>query len=133
MIVVLFLFCSCLISQKLFLDSLQTQFDMSSCLSFPMPSGGWMKWSAKSKLAQDLEAMMCSGLLDGKFALDIQLSYPAYQIFNLANFLNNVPHLQYKLGLEFMATVSFASTTSSSTYSFSFSTAIIHPTSSMLS
>ena len=51
---------------------------------------------------------MQSGLLDGRSSLDIQLSHPAYQTFNPANFLNNVSCLQSKLGLVSLATVSFA-------------------------
>ena len=76
-----------------------------------MPMGGWMKWNSKSKLAQDLEvkAMMCTGLLDGKSALEIQTEHPAYQIFNPTNFPNNVYRLQSKLGLESAATVTFSS------------------------
>ena len=52
---------------------------------------------------------MRTGLLDGKSALEIQMEHPAYQIFNLTNFLNNVSHLQSKLGLQSAATVTFAS------------------------
>ena len=52
---------------------------------------------------------MCTGLLDGKSALAIQMEHPAYQIFNLTNFLINVSHLQSKLGLESTATVTFSS------------------------
>ena len=37
------------------------------------------------------------------------MEHPAYQIFNPTNFLNNVPHLQSKLGLESAATVTFSS------------------------
>ena len=74
-----------------------------------MPMGGWMKWNSKSKLALDLEAMLRTGLLDGKSALDIQLEHPAYQIFNPSNFMNNVSRLRSKLGLESAATVTFAS------------------------
>ena len=82
---------------------------MSPCVSFQMPMGGWTKWNFKSKLAQDLESMMHTGLLDGKSALEIQMVYPAYQIFNLTNFLNNVSCLQSKLSLESTATVTFSS------------------------
>ena len=82
---------------------------MSSRVSFQMPMGGWMKWNSKSKLAQDLEAMMRTGLLDGKSALEIQSEHPAYQIFNLTNFLNNVSRLHSKLGLESAVTVTFSS------------------------
>ena len=71
---------------------------------------GWVdKWNSKSKLVQDLEAMIHTGLLDGKSALEIQMEHPAYQIFNLTNFLNNVSCLQSKLGLESAATVTFLS------------------------
>ena len=59
---------------------------MPSHVSFQMPMGGWMKWNSKSKLVQDLESMMCTGLLDGKSALEIQMEHPAYQIFNPTNF-----------------------------------------------
>ena len=52
---------------------------------------------------------MCTGLLDGKSALEIQTEHPVYQIFNLTNFPNNVSHLQSKLGLESAATVTFSS------------------------
>ena len=52
---------------------------------------------------------MCTGLLDGKSALEIQMEHPAYQIFNLTNFPNNVSCLQSKLGLESAATVTFSS------------------------
>ena len=52
---------------------------------------------------------MHTSLLDGKSALEIQIEHPAYQIFNPTNFLNNVSHLQSKLGLESAATVSFSS------------------------
>ena len=52
---------------------------------------------------------MLTGLLDGKSALEIQTEHPAYQIFNLTNFPNNVSHLQLKLGLESAATVTFLS------------------------
>ena len=82
---------------------------MSSRVSFQMPMGGWTKWNSKSKLALDLEAMLRTGLLDGKSALDIQLEHPAYQIFNPSNFTNNVSRLRSKLGLESAATVTFAS------------------------
>ena len=82
---------------------------MSSHVSFQMPMGGWMKWNSKSKLAQDLEAMMRTGLLDGKSGLEIQTEHPAYQIFNPTNFPDNVYHLQSKLGLESAATVTFLS------------------------
>ena len=51
--------------------------------------------------------MMHSGLLTGKSTLDIQLSHPAYQIFNLVIFQQNVLCLSSKLGLESLATVSF--------------------------
>ena len=37
------------------------------------------------------------------------MEHPAYQIFNLTNFPNNVSHLQSKLGLESAATVTFSS------------------------
>ena len=37
------------------------------------------------------------------------MEHPAYQIFNLTNFPNNVSHLQSKLGLESAATVTFLS------------------------
>ena len=37
------------------------------------------------------------------------MDHPAYQIFNLTNFPNNVSHLQLKLGLESTATVTFSS------------------------
>ena len=37
------------------------------------------------------------------------MEHPAYQIFNLTNFLNNVSHLRLKLGLESAATVTFSS------------------------
>ena len=36
---------------------------MSSHVSFQMPMGGWTKRNSKSKLAQDLESMKCTGLL----------------------------------------------------------------------
>ena len=85
------------------------QIVMSSCVSFQMPMCGWMKWNSKSNLVQDLEAMMCTGLLDGKSALEIQMEHPAYQIFNLTNFPSNVSHLQLKMGLESAATVTFSS------------------------
>ena len=85
------------------------QIVMSSHESFQMPMGGWMKWNSKSKLAQDLEAVMHTGLLDGKSPLEIQMEHPAYQIFNLTNFPNNVSCLQSKLGLESVATVTFSS------------------------
>ena len=62
------------------------QIVMSSRVSFQMPIGGWMKWNSKSKLAQDLESMLCTGLLDGKSVLEIQMEHPAYQIFNPMNF-----------------------------------------------
>ena len=52
---------------------------------------------------------MCTGLLGGKYALEIQMEHPAYQIFNLTKFLNNVSCLQSKLGLESTATVTFSS------------------------
>ena len=80
---------------------------MSSCVSFQMPMGGWTTWNLKSKLAQDLESMMHTGLLDGKSALEIQMEHPAYQIFNPTNFPNNVACLRSKLGLECAATVTF--------------------------
>ena len=38
-----------------------------------------------------------------------QTEHPAYQIFNLTNFPNNVSRLQSKLGLESAATVTFLS------------------------
>ena len=82
---------------------------MSPRVSFQMPMGGWTKWNSKSKLALDLEAMLRTGLLDGKSSLEIQMEHPAYQIFNPTNFLNNVSRLQSKLGLESAATVTFAS------------------------
>ena len=82
---------------------------MSSHVSFQMPMGGWTKWNSKSRLAQDLEAMMRTGLLDGKSALEFQTEHPAYQIFNPTNFLNNVSHLGLKLGLECATTVTFSS------------------------
>ena len=85
------------------------QIVMSSHVSFQMPMGGWMKWNSKSKLLQHLESMMCTGLLDGKSALEIEMEHPAYQIFNLTNFPNNVSCLQSKLGLESAATVTFSS------------------------
>ena len=72
-------------SQKMFLP-LSKQIVMSSHVSFQMPMGGWTKWNSKSKLAQDLESMMHTGLLDGKSALEIQIGHPAYQMFNLTNF-----------------------------------------------
>ena len=87
----------------------QEQIVTTSHVSFQMLMGGWMKWNLKSKLAQDLESMMCTGLLDGKSVLEIQMEHPAYQIFNLTNFLNNVSHLQVKAGLESAATVTFSS------------------------
>ena len=37
------------------------------------------------------------------------MEHPAYQILNLTNFLNNVSHLQSKLGMESAATVTFLS------------------------
>ena len=52
---------------------------------------------------------MCTGLLDGKSALEIQTEHPVYQIFNPTNFLNNISHLRSKLGLESAATVPFLS------------------------
>ena len=52
---------------------------------------------------------MRTGFLDGKSALEIQMEHPVYQIFDLTNFLNNVSHLQSKLGLESAATVTFSS------------------------
>ena len=52
---------------------------------------------------------MHTGLLDGKSALEIQTDHPAYQIFNLTHFPNNVSHLRSKLGLESAATVTFLS------------------------
>ena len=52
---------------------------------------------------------MCTGLLDMKSALMIQMEHPAYQIFNLTNFPNNVSHLLSKLGLESATTVTFSS------------------------
>ena len=52
---------------------------------------------------------MCTGLLDGKSALEIQMEHPAYQIFNPTNFPNNASHLRLKLGLESSATVTFSS------------------------
>ena len=82
---------------------------MSSHVSFQMPMGGWTKWNLKPKLAQDLESMMHTGLLDGKSVLEIQVEHPAYHIFNPTNFLNNVSCLQLKLGLESTATVRFLS------------------------
>ena len=82
---------------------------MSSCVSFQMPICGWMKWNLKSKLAQDLESMMHTGLLDGKSVLEIHMEHPAHQIFNPTNFPNNVSCLQSKLGLESTATVTFLS------------------------
>ena len=82
---------------------------MSSHVSFQMPMGGWTKWNLKSKLAQDLESKMHTGLLDRKSALEIQMEHPAYQIFNLTNFLNNASCLQLKLGLESSATVTLSS------------------------
>ena len=69
------------------------QIVMSSHVSFQMPMGGWMKWNSKSKLVQDLEAMMHTVLLNGKSALEIQIEHPAYQIFNPTNFPNYVSHL----------------------------------------
>ena len=82
---------------------------MSSHVSFQMPMGGWMKWNLKSKLVQDLESMMHTGLLDAKSVLEIQMEHPAYQNFNPTNFPNSVSHLQSKLGLESAATVTFSS------------------------
>ena len=52
---------------------------------------------------------MCTSLLDGKSALEIQTEHPAYQIFNPTNFPNNVSCLLLKLGLESAATVTFLS------------------------
>ena len=37
------------------------------------------------------------------------MEHPAYQLFNLTNFPNNISHLQSKLGLESAATVTFLS------------------------
>ena len=105
----------CFVSLLIFISltkivlAISKQIVMSSRVSFQMPMGGWTKWNSKSKLVQDLEAMMCTGLLDGKSALEIQTEHPAYQIFNLTNFPNNVSHLQSKLGLESAATVTFSS------------------------
>ena len=95
-------------SQKLFLP-FPKQIVMFSHVSFQMPMGGWTKWNSKSKLVQDLESMMHTGLLDGKSALEIQMEHPASQIFYPTNFLNNVSHLQLKLGMESAATVTFLS------------------------
>ena len=82
---------------------------MSSCASFQMPMCGWTKWNLKSKLVQDLESMIHTGLLDGKSVLEIQMEHPAYEIFYPTNFLKNVSHLQSNLGLESAATVTFSS------------------------
>ena len=102
-------FVSLFISLTKIVLAVSKQIVMSSCVSFQMPMGGWMKWNSKSKLVRGLEAMMCTGLLDGKSALEIQTEHPTYQIFNLTNFPNNVSHLQSKLGLESAATVTFSS------------------------
>ena len=109
------LIVSCFVSLLIFISltkivlAISKQIVMSSHVSFQMPMGGWTKWNSKSKLAQDLEAMICTGLLDGKSALEIQTEHPAYQIFNLTNFPNNLSHLRLKLGLESAATVTFSS------------------------
>ena len=79
-------FVSLFISLTKIVLAISKQIAMSSRVSFQMPIGGWMKWNSKSKLVQDLEAMMCTGLLDGKSALEIQMEHPAYQIFNLTIF-----------------------------------------------
>ena len=107
------LIVSCFVSLLIFISltkivlALSKQTVMSSRVSFQIPMGGWTKWNSKSKLAQDLGAMMHTGLLDGKSALEIQMEHPAHQIFNPTNFLNDVSHLQSKLGLESAATVTF--------------------------
>ena len=105
-----FVFCLFLFSfhsQKLVL-AISKQI-MSPRVSSQMPMGGWTKWNSKSKLALDLEAILRTGLLDGKSSLEIQMEHPAYQIFNLTNFPNNASRLRSKLGLESAATVTFAS------------------------
>ena len=105
----------CFVSLLIFISltkivlAISKQIVMSSHVSFQMPMGGWTKWNSKSKLAQDLEAMMHTGLLDGKSALEIQMEHPAYQMFNLTNFPNNVSCLQSKVGLESAASVTFSS------------------------
>ena len=90
-----FMFCFSfdIVSPHKIVLAISKQIVMSSHVRFQMPMGEWMKWNSKSKLAQDLEAMMRTGLLDGKSALEIQMEHPAYQIFKLTNFLNNVSHL----------------------------------------
>ena len=93
---------------KIVLEFSKTGCYIFSC-EFQMPMGGWTKWNSKSKLVQDLESMMCSGLLDGKSALEIQMEHPAHQIFSPTNFPNNISRLQSKLGLESGATVTFLS------------------------
>ena len=102
-------FVSLFISLTKIVLAISKQIVMSSHVSFQMPMGAWTKWNSKSKLAQDLEAMMCTGLLDGKSALEIQTEHPDYQIFNPTNFPNNVSCLRSKLGLESAATVTFSS------------------------